>query len=683
MRKTRTLEAYLDDYNLVNIFVSKNYYQGNISEFYLTDDLGNSYELVISGQSSDHPTHNEYYCQLKDEIVFGVKYIVHESNAKVCPLEIGFITKNPKFDETYKYSGPLGVISSDSKTEFYLWAPTATKITLVLNEDNYYNLKREAKGVYHLALDTNHHLSNYYYLVEINGQIRKSLDPYAICSNRGSTSNIIVDFTKITLEDKVVPNENIDKIILESSIRDFTSGLDIENKGTFAAFGTSNLTIENKKVGFDYLCELGISHLQLMPVNDFATVDEFNTKRFYNWGYDPKQYFSLEGSYGEKNADPTNIMLEFYNLCRKLHQNNLKVCLDVVFNHIYEIETSALDITAPYYYFRYNNNKSMSNGSYCGNDLDSKAFMFRRYIIDVLSFFVKFYDIDGFRFDLMGILDIETMKEIETALKKLKPNIYLYGEGWWMPTAIDDSEKACLANADKLINYSFFNDYLRDIVKGKGDYHSQKDLGFLTGDYSKLEDFKNALCGNNPHSNASTAQLINYTECHDNYTLWDKIKLSCHLDSKELRIKKHKLVIASTLLAKGTPFLQLGQEFCRSKNNIDNSYNSSDSINTINWKRAISYSDVVEYTKELIRIRKDHEVLRKNDVLNSFELIDNALLWNQSVDNKVYVVAFNPTDNVIKKTYDHKVEVIFCENKKDNTENTIVISPYSCVIYIL
>ncbi|MFV0255731.1 MAG: type I pullulanase [Erysipelotrichaceae bacterium] len=682
MRRKAILEAYLDDFKTINIYVSKNYYEGKIKSFFLSDESGKSYDLHITGQSTDHPTHNEYYCQLAEELVLNQKYYIYETHALSCPLEFALVSKKSEFDQRFYYEGPLGVIVNNDITTFHLWAPTATLVRVVIDESEVYNLQRYPRGLYKLTLNENKHLSSYYYLIEVNGKIKRTLDPYGLSSIENSKANAIIDLDKLNLPSKVSPSKANDTLIGEVSIRDFTKGLAIENRATFKGFTTSGLKIADQAVGFDYLVDLGITHVQIMPVNDFATVDELNPFRFYNWGYDPAQYFTLEGSYASDAKLADQRMKEFYHLVRSLHINNLKVIVDVVFNHVYDLATSPLYLSVPYYYFRYNDNSTLSNGSFCGNDLDSKALMMRRYIVDVLKFYVNFYDVDGFRFDLMGILDIDTMQLIARELQMIKPDIMLYGEGWSMPTALSDMEKASVYNADKLLDYGFFDDYFRDVSKGRSEKNHQRELGYLTGDFSKIEDFKNALCGNSPRSNVKNHQVIHYTECHDNYTLWDKIKHSCHLDSKELRIKKHKLVLASTMLAKGIFFFQLGQEFCRSKNGVDNSYNSSDDINMINWQRVVSYQEVVNYFKRLIRLRKAYPILTVSEVFNEFEVINNALLWSQSLNEQKIIVAINPSDQDIEKHYQTEVTVIFDGVSVDEySVNTVVIKAYSIIIY--
>ncbi|MFV0381271.1 MAG: type I pullulanase [Breznakia sp.] len=685
MRKTKTLEAYLDDFTLVNIFLSKQYYGGQAHAFYLCDEQGKTYPLEIMRRSDEHSTHNAYFCQLSEILDLSKKYDVYESHALSAPLEVGFVTTKKAFDEQYFYEGPLGVIVAEDTTSFYLWAPTATKVTVVINELEYHLLTRKEKGVYHLTLQGNRHLDTYYYLVETSGSVKKSLDPYGISGIANSKANAIIDITKLNVKKHYEPKPCQDVVIVETSVRDFTSALDLSQTATFETYTKTGLTLHSQAVGFDYLAALGASHVQLMPIHDFATVDEWNPQKFYNWGYDPVQYFSLEGSYASNPNDASVRMCEFHNLVRNMHKKDMRVIVDVVFNHIYELETSAFDICVPYYYFRYNEDNTLSNGSFCGNDLNSKARMFRRYILDVLKFYVEFYDVDGFRFDLMGILDIETMQYIDVGLRSIKADILLYGEGWKMPTALADCEKASMYNAQQLPNYAFFDDFFRDVIKGRADDYHINELGFLTGDATRLEDMKKALVGHNPYAALSEQQSIHYSECHDNLTLWDKIKKSCHFDSKETRIQKHKSVLAATLLAKGIPFIALGQEFCREKKGISNSYQSSDAINAIHWERMQNYQEVVDFTKDIIQLRKDYPILRSFNNIYDFEEIAQVLYFHQTKQSQTVVIAWNITNQEVVREFDECISLIFDGDKaiKQTAQKILRMRAHTCMIYIL
>ena len=443
-----------------------------------------------------------------------------------------------------------------------------------------------------------------------------------------------------------------------------------------------SLTLDGHKIGFDYLVDLGATHVQLLPVNDFVTVDEENKFLFYNWGYDPAQYFVLDGSYGVTPNQPIERMNNFKQLVNQFHQHGMRVNLDVVFNHVYDTETSVFDQTVPYYYFRYTENRKLSNGTYCGNDLASEQKMLRRYFVDVLKFYVETYDVDGFRFDLMGILDIETLQEISRVLREIKPDIMLYGEGWNMPTALPDEQKGSMLNGAKIPDYAFFNDFFRDVVKGKSDEEHSHQQGFLTGDFSNIEGMKEAILGINHYSNITTTQSINYVECHDNYTLWDKIKFSCK-DSKVVRLLKHRLVLAAVIFSRGIPFIQIGQEFCRSKNGICNSYRSPDAINQVDWNRCIQYADTSRYTKELLQFRKQEPMLRSETATCTVKNVGNVLFYQIEENDELLVVVFNPTDAVVYQEYNEPMSILFNESGAIPfiAVYSIAVNPYSCVVY--
>lgn len=674
MRKTETFEAYLDDLHKIRIFLSKNYYEGKSKSFYLKNEEGKISELRIDTFIQDHFLYNEYICFIAEEIEFGRFYQVYEEHARSTPLEIGFVVKKAEFDKDYAYTGDLGVSIHEEKTVFRLWAPTATGVRLVLDHKEVYASERKDKGVYECSIAGNLHGHLYYYLISVNGKLHKSLDPYGLSSSSHSKASAVIDRSALDSVKKVALAKPVvleDVSIIEMSIRDFSSGLKTENWGTFKA------VTENTEQ-FDYLTSLGFSHVQLMPVNDFATVDEDNKEVFYNWGYDPYQYFALEGSYARHPQDPLERMLDFKELVAKFHERGMRVNLDVVFNHVYDVENSPFDLSLPYYYFRFTDNLKMSNGSYCGNDLDSKQVMMRRYILDVLKFYVDVYDVDGFRFDLMGILDLDTLNEIAAELKKIKPDIMLYGEGWNMPTALKDEEKGSMFNSLKLPDYAFFNDFFRDISKGCGTSNKMYERGYLTGDKSKKEQMALALTGYDPYAPLTARQMINYVECHDNLTLWDKIKLSCKQDTKSVRIDKQKLVTAAVFLAQGIPFMQLGQEFGRSKNGVENSYRSDDEVNMIDWNRLEDYRAMSQYVKDLLSLRNEEPVLRNFTVKRTI-LSDQDMLVIQIADEMVLL--FNASDEVAYREFKDLVQVVLNEagTLEDFYTYSVSVNPYSVV----
>lgn len=624
MRKTETFEAYLDDFNTITIFLSKNFYNGKSDLFFLRDEHSKQIPLRLISVSESGYQYYKYTCGTQD-IIIGGNYDVIEEHSLSTPLRFGLVTKCREFDERFAYNGSdLGIRVINNTTKFALWAPTAHNVKVSLNlsdGERIFPLTRTDYGVFRLEIKENLHGIEYNYYVSVNGQVNRTLDPYAVSGTANEKGNVIIDFSKIRkpIDYRMKPyGKAVDATIIECSVRDFSMNVNsgIPYSGTFKALHTANTLNTNGNVsGFDYLADLGVTHVQLMPVYDFATVDELNKTVFYNWGYDPVQYNVTEGSYTVDPRDGMNRINELVDCVNDFHKRGIRVNLDVVYNHVYDIMRSSFEKTVPYYYFRCNSDGDLSNGSFCGNDFDSKMAMNRKFIVESCEYWMKTYGVDGFRFDLMGIIDIATMMQVVERTSRIKDDVMIYGEGWNMPTTIPDEEKTMIANAYKTPAISYFNDFYRDHTKGKSNESEVSVKGFLTGDSNYLEAMKACLVGNSSELGCvrlfdSPAQSINYVECHDNHTLWDKLKECCKEDSKETRLRKHKMITASLFVSQGIPFMQLGQEFCRSKNGIGNSYNSPDVVNQIDWLRKDQYHDVVDFTKDFIQLRKKYPCFR-------------------------------------------------------------------------
>jgi pullulanase len=417
-----------------------------------------------------------------------------------------------------------------------------------------------------------------------------------------------------------------DAIIYETHVRDFsispTSG--IKNKGKYTGFTEEGTQFnDNTLTGLSHLVELGITHVHLLPVADFFTVDEEEPHAKYNWGYDPLHFNAPEGSYSLDPYDGTIRIKELKKLVQALHSSGIGVILDVVYNHTYFAKESAFNQTVPGYFYRQKPDGTFANASGCGNETATERAMVRKYITDSLKYWVKEYHIDGFRFDLMGIYDIETMKSIRTELDKTEPGLLLYGEGWTAAESpMSDEYRAVKKNIVKLPGIAAFNDDFRDALRG--NHGNKKTKGFITGLGFREEAVKFGIVGSinhpqivydyvdtskNPWAN-SPDQCINYVSCHDNYTLWDKLKHSCPRTSEENLQKMVMLAGALLLTSQGVPFLHSGMEFCRSKGGHGNSYKSPDSVNQIDWARKAEYREVFEYYKQLIILRKNHPAFR-------------------------------------------------------------------------
>ncbi len=552
----------------------------------------------------------------------------------------------PEFDAHYFYGGPLGPDYAREETVFRLWSPLASAVMLHLyarpgsEPFNSVPLSKGAKGVYHTTVEGDLHGICYAYAVTAGGRTALCVDPYAKATTENAKLGVVLNLEATnpagwSSETHVLPHNPTDAILYEVHVRDFTISPDsgVEHKGKFLGFAEENtVSPQGEQTGLAHLKELGITHVHLMPVMDYATVDEENLAQGgYNWGYDPFSYFVPDGSYSTNPADGGARIEEFKRLVHALHQNGIGVVLDVVYNHTYFTETSPLNLVMPDYFYR----KScgcFTNGSGCGNELASERSMVRKLMIDSLLYWVHEYGIDGFRFDLMGVHDIQTMNYIRHKLDEIDSRILVYGEGWQGgPSVLPGSLAATKGNAEKLSDrIALFNDDYRDALKGSA--FEAKEKGYLGGCLNSrlygglTEPVKAGLVGATAHPHVMyrpdkppfakrPTQTVTYDSCHDNYTLYDKLTLANpELGEPEL-IRLNKLAAALVLTAQGIPFLHAGEEFLRRKLREDgtpehNSYRSPDSVNQIVWSRKQEYREVFEYYKGLIRFRRAHKALR-------------------------------------------------------------------------
>ena len=682
------MEAFLDDFGLVQVIVSKNYYNGQISNFYLTAEDGTYSDCVIRGVE-EHEREIRYSLTIPAVFHFGQLYTLHENHGSEVPLKIRHIVRKAEFDRQFTYHGDdLGFRYTKDSTTFALWAPTAVHVYLRLIDHQKRSvmvmMNRGEKGVFRTRVngDLKHYL--YVYLIERDGIMVETVDPYGFSSDANGKHSAVIDTAQILAiqDDGKLPllDTAADAVIYECSVRDMTSSKDTgtSTHGKFISLTETGTSWKLNPTGLDYLAGLGVTHLQLQPVMDFMTVDELHADRGYNWGYDPQQFFALEGSYSTKPNDPYSRVLEFKKMVTAIHAKGMRVVLDVVFNHMYDVGKSAFDKVVPYYYYRYNENGWMSNGSWCGNDLDSTRPMMRKLYLDVIRNYIKFYNVDGFRFDLMGILDVDTMNEIYRQARNIKPDVLIYGEGWDMPTALSETEKARIYNQHRMPGIGHFNDTFRDVAKGRTSDDSKYDKGYLTGNLDMAFDMCSVLTGNtlgDPYFRRfdSPVQSINALETHDNATIWDKMHACCGEEPREVRLKRQKLMIAATLVAQGIPFLHAGMEFCGTKQDNSNSYNAGDVINQMNWDRMILNYDMVRYTQRMIQLRRNWKAFRLDtaalvEKYVHFSIVEGGVVlydidYNDGHHQSAGVrVIINPSLDERRFHFEHEYSVIADEN---------------------
>jgi pullulanase len=375
----------------------------------------------------------------------------------------------------------------------------------------------------------------------------------------------------------------------------------------------TNSNYKGTKTGVASIKDLGVTHVELLPIFDFATVDENNPT--FNWGYDPQNYNVPEGSYSSNPKNPKARITELKSAILSMHSLGLRVNMDAVYNHVSNASSFSQNLIVPGYFFRTDDNGSLTNGSGCGNDVASERSMVRKFVVDSVKYWATEYNLGGFRFDLMGLMDVQTITEIVEALRKIDPTMLVIGEGWNMGS-LDPSLRANQINVSKLPSVSMFNDQIRDGLKGS--VFDALDTGFATGKFTALMDVRSGIVGNIDYSSSvvpkwktlAPGQSVNYVESHDNMTLFDKIQSSVKGVNSVESAKLSRLSTAFAFLAQGLPFMQAGQEFLRSKKGDSNSYKSSDEINSLKWDTKATNVTTVEYVKGLIALRKAHPSFR-------------------------------------------------------------------------
>jgi pullulanase len=538
---------------------------------------------------------------------------------------------SPEFNAKYTYTGnDLGVNYTKAATTLRVWAPTAKAVNVVIYEESnspyssgkLIPMKYDVKGTWVAKLKGNQDGTIFNYRVQVNGANNEAVDPYVRATTVNGLRGVIVDLSTTNPNgwNKSRPKfsgKPTDAFIYELHVRDLSmdasSGFPAAQKGKYVAFTNTNTAFAGQKTGISAIKDLGVTHVELLPIFDFATVDENNPT--FNWGYDPQNYNVPEGSY---STDPTNPKLrikELKSAILALHKQGLRVNMDAVYNHVSNASTFSQNLIVPNYFFRRDDNGNLTNGSGCGNDVASERPMVRKFIVDSVKYWANEYNMDGFRFDLMGLMDIRTINEITAALKKIDPTILVIGEGWTMGT-LPANQKANQLNIQKLNGVSHFNDQIRDGIKGS--VFDSADTGFATGKFGARNDVMSGIVGNVDYSTtinskwttAYPGQSVSYVESHDNMTLADKIKASVK-DAKPTDIAQLSQFSASiAFLSQGLPFMQAGQEFLRSKNGDPNSYKSSDAINSIKWNTRKSNMSSVDYYKGLIALRKSYSAFR-------------------------------------------------------------------------
>ncbi|AIZ62591.1 pullulanase [Hymenobacter sp. DG25B] len=550
------------------------------------------------------------------------------------------------------YSGPdLGLTFVQGHARLRVWAPTAEKLQLKLYAEGTggtpvaeYAMQKSMGGTWVYALPAQPAGRFYVVQATIKGrQMAETPDPYVHAVGLNGQRGALLDpatVRPLEWEDDVRPKlrQATDIIIGELHVRDLSmqpqSG--IQHKGKFlgvAEIGTRGP--EGVKTGLDHLSELGITHVHLLPTNDYASIDESQLQENrYNWGYDPLNYSVPEGSYATDPADPAVRILEMKQMVQRLHRRGLRLVLDVVYNHTANAARSSFEQLVPGYYYRHNADGSLSDAAACGNEVASERPMVRKLIVESVAYWAREYHVDGFRFDLMGILDIRTMRAVRTALDETDHSIFVYGEGWTAGASpLPEAQRAVKANVLKMDRIAAFGDELRDGVKGH--YARQTEPGFASGQPGLEESVKFGIVAATQHPQldyskvnysktpwaTTPAQAINYVACHDDRVLWDKLTVANPGASEAELIRMDLLSNTIVFTSQGVPFLPVGDEFLRTKGGSHNSYNLPDNVNQLDWARKAKYQEVFRFYQQLIALRKAHPAFR----LPTQELIQQHL----------------------------------------------------------
>ena len=621
---------------------------------------------------------------LKDSLELGVNSrIAFCGNPKA--IDVRSYVRSKDFDDKYFYANDdLGSTYSKDKTTIKLWSPIATKVTLRLykNLDNSSQPDKTIaltcgdKGVWSTTLtDQDYKGWAYDYQLEFaDGHVTTTDDPYSTATTINGVRSVIEDVDNIKPADFIkMPafTKPTDAIIYEAGVRDLTAdkNANVKHPGQFLG-----LTQEGTKTdtgyptGLDYLKKLGVTHVQFLPMYDFGSIDEAHPSNAYNWGYDPVNYNVPEGSYSSKPADPAARILEMKEMINALHKQGLRVVMDVVYNHVYGLDKQAFDKVVPGYYFKYDDNGNMVDDIGMGNAVASQRRMVRKYIVDSVKYWAKNYHIDGFRFDTMGVLDTDTMAEVYKEINKINPGTLIYGEGWEIKPN-ERPKEASYVHANLIPNVGFFGDNLRNAVIGESGSFGNARSGLAQGNLTDKD--KNGVShyqedaaafvkgfmgsqGFNKHNYLNPGQVINYSTCHDNLTLYDALK--AHLPNANAAefVKRAKLADSMIMLSQGVPLFHSGQEALRTKNGNANSYNADITVNEIDWKRVEQNKDLVSYFQKLVQLRKTCPAFR----MSTYDEIKKNITPIVKGENGVFAFEI--------KSADSTMYVIFNVNEKAN-----------------
>lgn len=628
----------------------------------------------------------------------------------------------------------LGVVYEKDHTSFRLWAPTAESVELCFyangdggEADEVVQMEKSEGGTWFYVKEGDLHKLYYTYKVTVDGVTRESNDPYAKAAGVNGRRSMVVDLAKTNpegfTEDKGPEVKKwTDIVVYEMSVLDTTSdeSCGAKNPGKYIGLTETGLkTPEGVATGLDHILDLGVTHVQIMPAYDFGSIDESKPEvPQYNWGYDPINYNLPEGSFSTDPFHGEVRIKEFKQMVQSFHEHGLGVIMDVVYNHTYDIDNNCFQKCVPNYYYRITEDGEYSDASACGNEVASDHPMCSKFIIDSLKYWASEYHIDGYRFDLMGVLDIETMNKAAVELKKINPNIVIYGEGWTGgPSTIPDNERALKCNVPALVDVGAFSDDIRDTIRGHVFY--EEEVGYISGKQNMENDIRYSVVGATQHPEVdyeeydysdgpwakNPVDIVNYVSCHDNLTLWDKISVSCPEASKEEKLAMNRLAHSMVFTSQGIPFFLSGEEFARTKpiegtdQVSENSYNMPFYTNNMRYDRLVEYIDLYNYYKGVIAFRKAHEGLRlatAEEVREHVHFVDglpkNVVAFTVKTEEETIFVVYNSNREAVKVMLPESDNWEICiDNDKASVEAlrtltkedaTVEVKPIACLVAV-
>ena len=548
----------------------------------------------------------------------------------------------------------LGSFYQPDKTVFRVYAPDYENMSLVMG-DRSHQMKKD-KSCFEITLEGDHELAAYHY--ECDGGV-SFRDPFSFMSDE--KDSYVLNKDKFIRSIYVPKTLKYDPIIYEVLVRDFSSDRSYTGKyrSKFLSFTETGLKKDGCSIGLDYLKELGISHLQLMPVFDFD-----NDKTDYNWGYNPIAYNYVKKDYVVNADDPYAYINELRQAVNVLHQNDIRVTLDCVFNHVYNVKTNDLGKMLKGKLYRLTSEGKLAAGTLCGSEVDTENPFVHAYILEMIERYVYMFDIDGIRLDLMGIMGSHTVNKMCENIRTFKPDFIVYGEGWNMGDALEEEFRATIINARKMPEIKMFNDSFRETM-----------IHYVSGNDLIDQDVMKYISSENEYLNSS--QTINYVECHDDYTFFDRMSIFMNNEDEETIRKRCFLALALVILSRGFPFIHSGQEFLRTKQGLRNSYNAPDKVNKLDWNLRIRNDDLVRKVEELIELRKNITAFNANDVKIRFRTLGRIMQY-QAGDISVY---FNPSNDDLTYEDGLKHHVIYDdEGSCDLIKENVFVSAHSLVI---